>query len=166
MNVYNYNILRYAASLIPVPKRELITKAWIKVIVYPLLFLYSSFIAFRDLTLYKLKHNSQVCYLQAALNDSFDNALRRIRIGNVGFKQPVWFSEPQENKEVWFSDTEPVWFSDTSDFINNVDFVVLVPIALQPNNPVGVLAFETKMSGIINYYKLFSKNYQIVWQEN
>ena len=166
MNIFNINFGRYVTNLVPLPKREPTTLTWIKAIINPVVDSYNAFRQFRDMTRYRLNHNGQVCYLQAVLNDEFDINLRRIRIGNAGYQEPIWFSEPQENDEVWFDDDEPIWFSDTSDFINNVDFYVLVPLALQPATPSGVLAFETRMTGIINYYKLYSKNFEIKWVNN
>lgn len=166
MNIYNVNYPRYVTSLVPVPKREPITLAWLKCAVKPLIELQATFRAFRDSTAYKLAHTGQVCYLQAVLNDEFDPNLRRIRIGNVGYLEPVWFAHPEEHEEVWHDDQEPVWYDDTSSFINNVDFYVLVPVALQPTTPAGVLAFETRMTAFINYYKLYSKNFLIKWVSN
>jgi len=114
-----------------------------------------------------VNHNSQICFLQAVLNDSFDNIQRRIIIRNATLREPLWFYEPEENKPVLFyepSDNKPVYFREESEFIGDgADFLVLVPIDLKPNTLQEETAFLIKMKAQIDYYKLFVKNYKILW---
>jgi hypothetical protein len=130
--------------------------------------LYTLFLSFRTESLYKVRHNSQIVYLENVLNDVFDPILRRIVIQNAVFKNPIYFYEPEENKEVFFyepEDNQPVYFREPNEFVGDgVDFFVFVPPDLQPTNAQQEQNLLTRMNGLINYYKLYSKNYSIVWQ--
>ncbi len=140
---------------------------WLQAILSPIVVLHNDFLSFRLSSLYKVKHNSQVVYLQAVLNDTFDPIFRRIRIANAVIKEPVWFYEPQDDKPVWFyepQDDKPVYFLEESEFAGGgVDFTVLVPRDLQPVDNSQLSALLTKMKAQIDYYKLYSKNYEIKW---
>ncbi|QYS86300.1 hypothetical protein JJC03_15445 [Flavobacterium oreochromis] len=133
----------------------------------PIIWLHLEFLDFRKESLYKLDHNSQICNLQAVLNDIFDNTERRIIIRNAVLREPLWFYEPEENKPVLFyeeSDNKPVYFREESEFIGDgADFLVLVPINLKPTNTQEENAFLIKMRAQLDYYKLFVKNYKILW---
>ena len=113
-------------------------------------------------------HNSQIPYMEGAMNDNFDNALRRIRIVNVTFKEPIYFYEPEENKEVFHYEPEdnlPVYYREENEFIGDgVDFIVMVPPDLRPLTEPAELSLLTQMKGQLEYYKLYSKNYQIKWE--
>ena len=166
-NVYNINWRKFIIENLEVDLRRVKTVKWLEVLFKPIIWLHIEFLAFRTQALYKVNHNSQICYLQAVLNDSFDNIQRRIIIRNAILKQPVWFYEPEEQKEVWFYEPEankPVYFYEESEFLGDgADFLVLVPIDLKPSNATEEIAFKIKMEGLIDYYKLYVKNYLIIW---
>ena len=166
-NVYNINWRKFIIENLEVDLRRVKTVKWLEVLFKPIIWLHIEFLAFRTQALYKVNHNSQICYLQAVLNDSFDNVQRRIIIRNAILKQPVWFYEPEEQKEVWFYEPEankPVYFYEESEFLGDgADFLVLVPIDLKPSNATEEIAFKIKMEGLIDYYKLYVKNYLIIW---
>lgn len=107
--------------------------------------------------------------MEAVLNDKFDSLFRRIRILNVEFKEAVYFYEPEENREVYFyepEDEKPVYFYEADDLEGDgVDFVVCVPPSLKPFTEAAENALLTRMRGQIDYYKLYSKNYKIVWEQ-
>ncbi len=166
-NVYNINWRKFIIENLEVDLRRVKTVKWLEVLFKPIIWLHIEFLAFRTQALYKVNHNSQICYLQAVLNDSFDNVQRRIIIRNAILKQPVWFYEPEEQKEVWFYEPEankPVYFYEESEFLGDgADFLVLVPIDLKPTNTQEENALLIKMKAQIDYYKLFVKNYIILW---
>lgn len=165
--IYTINWAALIESLMPLLNRDQLTLKWLNALIQPLVTLYLDFLNFRRSSLYKVSHNSQVVYLQKMLNDKFDDSLRRIRINNAVIKEPVWFYEPEDDKPVWFyepEDNKPVIFYEDSDFNGDgVDFTVLVPSSLRPATATAEQAYITRMSGQINYYKLLSKNYTIVW---
>ncbi len=166
-NVYNINWRKFIIENLEVDLRRVKTVKWLEVLFKPIIWLHIEFLAFRTQALYKVNHNSQICYLQAVLNDSFDNIQRRIIIRNATLREPLWFYEPEENKPVVFYETEdnkPVYFREESEFIGDgADFLVLVPIDLKPTNTQEENALLIKMKAQIDYYKLFVKNYIILW---
>ena len=166
-NVYNINWRKFIIENLEVDLRRVKTVKWLEVLFKPIIWLHIEFLAFRTQALYKVNHNSQICYLQAVLNDSFDNIQRRIIIRNAILREPLWFYEPEENKPVLFyeeSDNKPVYFREESEFIGDgADFLVLVPIDLKPTNTQELNALIIKMEGQLNYYKLYVKNYIILW---
>lgn len=166
-NVYNINWRKFIIENLEVDLRRVKTVKWLEVLFKPIIWLHIEFLAYRTQALYKVNHNSQICYLQAVLNDSFDNVQRRIIIRNAILREPLWFYEPEENKPVLFyeeSDNKPVYFREESEFIGDgADFLVLVPIDLKPTNTQEENALLIKMKAQIDYYKLFVKNYIILW---
>lgn len=166
-NVYNNDWDDFIVSNLSFDERKLKTISWLKILFKPIVRIHLEFLAFRHESLYKVNHNSQICYIQAVLNDSFDNVLRRIIIRNAIIKEPLWFYEPEENKPVLFyepNDNKPVYFREENEFLGDgADFLVLVPIDLKPTNTQEENAFMIKMRGQIDYYKLFVKNYIILW---
>lgn len=166
-NVYNNDWSKFIISNLPFEERKPKTIKWLNVILKPIARLHIEFLAFRNQALYKVNHNSQICYLQAVLNDIFDNTERRIIIRNAILREPLWFYEPEENKPVLFYeeiDDKPVYFREESEFIGDgADFLVLVPIDLKPTNTQEEIAFLIRMKAQLDYYKLFVKNYKILW---
>lgn len=166
-NVYSINWRKFIIENLEVDLRRVKTVKWLEVLFKPIIKLHIEFLAFRLQALYKVNHNSQICYLQAVLNDSFDNTERRITIKNAVVKQPLWFYEPEENKPVKFHETlnnKPVYFREEWELLGDgADFTVLVPIDLKPNTAQDENAFLIKMKAQLDYYKLFVKNYIILW---
>jgi hypothetical protein len=166
-NVYNINWRTFIVLNLPAFLRKTKTIKFLEVIFKPIMWLHLAFLEFRTQALYKVNHNSQICYLQAVLNDSFDSTQRRIIIRNAILREPLWFYEPEENRPVLFyeeSDNKPVYFREEIEFVGDgADFLVLVPIDLKPTNTQEENALIIKVEGQINYYKLFVKNYIILW---
>ena len=160
-NVYNINWRKFIIENLEVDLRRVKTVKWLEVLFKPIIWLHIEFLAFRTQALYKVNHNSQICYLQAVLNDSFDNEQRRIIIRNAILREPLWFYEPEENKPVLFyeeSDNKPVYFREESEFIGDgADFIVLLPEDLKPNDNQQLNIFIDKMKGLLFYYKLYVK---------
>ena len=124
--------------------------AWVKSLCFPIADLYDVWKANRTENLYRLTHNSQVCYLRAALNRDFDAQQKRIRIseGNQNKYQYIYL----QNVQPRFLGT--MYLYQDSDYADTgVDFVVEVP--------QGLLYDEYKMKKTINFYKLPSKRYKI-----
>lgn len=167
MNVFIIDYLRLIEFLSPTFFRKPVIKALLISFITPVIYNYNAFKNYRLFCLYRLSHNGQISYLEDVMNDYFDNTQRRIRIANVEFKDPIYFYEPQENREVFFyepTDNKPVYFYESQDFLGDgVDFVVMVPPSLRPLILAQETALLTQMKGQLDYYKLYSKNYKIVW---
>ena len=166
-NVYNINWRTFIILNLPVFLRKIRSIKLLEVFFKPVVLLHLEFLEFRRQALYKVNHNSQICYLQAVLNDSFDNIQRRIIIRNAKIKEPLWFYEPEENKPVVFyesEDNKPIYFREEWELLGDgADFTVLVPIDLKPLTALEEVAFLIKMKAQLDYYKLFVKNYIILW---
>lgn len=168
MNVYQIQWPVLIKRLLIIVLRKPTIEAFLKALTAHSTALHTEFKEFRLNCLYRINHNSQICYMEAVLNDYFDSNLRRIRIVNVTFKEPIYFYEPEENREVFHyepEDNKSVYYRDDDEFTGDgVDFVVMVPPDLQPVTESAEIALKTRMSGQIDYYKLYSKNYKIVWE--
>ena len=168
-NIYNINWSRLVDSLLLVDLRNPFFKTWIRCLVEPIKTIHGEFLEYRTNALYRVRHNSQVAYMEAVLNDKFDDIFRRIRIRNVELKQAVYFYEPNENKEVYFyepSDNKPVYFYEDDELAGEgVDFVVCVPPSLKPSTEAEENALLIQIRGQVDYYKLYSKNYKIIWEQ-
>ncbi|HUH26318.1 MAG TPA: hypothetical protein VLY87_06800 [Flavobacterium sp.] len=167
MRVYEINWSKFINDLLLIELRKPSLKAFLNAVLKPIKNAHADFLAFRLNALYRVQHNSQIVYMEAVLNDEFDKTFRRIRIQNVKFRDALFFYEPLENKEVFFydpADMMPKFFYNEDDFSGNgVDFVVCVPPILRPNNPQDENALLTKLRGLVDYYKLYAKNYDIQW---
>ena len=102
---------------------------------------------------YKIKINSQTCYLKKALNDAFDVVDRRIIIEEGQYYNRLYIFQDSENKPKYL----PIVLQDESkygdsgyDFLVNLKGVVL---SVDEN---------LKMKALINENKLVGKRYKII----
>jgi hypothetical protein len=118
----------------------------------PLREAYDGFSNYRQLVVYKLAHNGQVCYLQKVLNDAFDNTARRIQVVDFTVFGALFFYD--ENDQVMFiGDEQEVFFYDDD---TGFDFTIRIPATLTSNT--GMLA---AIKAKANEYKLDGKNYYV-----
>jgi hypothetical protein len=149
----DYNVL--VKILIPEQLRNTKMKAWLNILISPVVYVYNLFMTQRYDHLYVLKHSSQVTYMQAVLNDVFDNALRRIIITDNVNAQPVYTyisSESHPNFIYLTSENDPLYLFTSGEDADG--FIVQVPSAL---------TFDAAyMSALIDRFRLASKvNYLI-----
>jgi hypothetical protein len=164
-SIFNIEYKTLVEMLTPTFFRQKRYIKWLRVLIKPLSTQKSVFLKFRTESLYKLSHNSQVIYLEKVLNDAFDNDLRRIYINNAIIIEPIWFYEIEDNKPVLFyeiADNKPVYFREGAELTgDSIDFTVFVPSELQPSTTTAFENFINQMRALVDYYKLYSKNYQI-----
>lgn len=145
------------------PKRIAMLLAFIE----PLKRLHNDFIVFKDAMNYKQSHTSQVVYMRAMLNDGFDPDERRILIKSAPVREPIWLYRNADDKpnHVHRVDLDsPTHLYRSVDFtLNQPDFTVILPIEIQPAESSEIELLLNKMRAQIDYYKLYSKNYNIVW---
>lgn len=159
--IYTIDFTKLLGWLLPIEWRNMRMFQWVETITSPIVLLYRDFLKYRNKKVYQLSHNAQVCYLQAVLNDAFDNELRRIRIQNGLFLQALYFYTPPEERPLYF-DTQ--YFYDAKDLeLESSDFIVCVPNDLQPGNTIALESYLSDMKALINSYKLASKTYYIKW---
>jgi hypothetical protein len=165
MGLFDVSYSDLVWQLMPVRLRKNIHYAWLKCLVSPVSWLYDLFKANRDKNLYALAHTSQVVYMEAALNDTFDPVNRGIYIADGPFKDPLYTYLVPESKPLWVGliseigttiYTNPeVLYTDSETTLLGVSFIVMVPIAV---------TFDLeRMRAMIDFYRLAGRNrYDIV----
>lgn len=148
---------------LPVGLRGGVVYSYLKALVSPLKWVYNLFNGYKTGVLYNLAHNGQVCYLEAVLNDTFDNDLRRITITDGPYKDAIPTFLRVEDKPVAVhtrAENNPVaLFTRAEGALAGVQFYVNIPTAatLQP----GYSALRVK--SVVNQYRLVSKsNYELI----
>lgn len=160
-----YDVLR--VQLLPVRLRKAVHKAWIQCLIAPVVYLYSLYMLFRTAKLYDLAHNSQICYMEAAFNDAFDNTLRRIYIGDGEYIDPVYlYTIPEELEVPLALESElpvmaydaPAWlYTEPETYAVSVQFVVYYPADL-----TDIPADMPRFRAVVDKYRLASKyNYTV-----
>lgn len=156
MSIFDIDINKLSAQLIPQRLRQARISALVEVMVSPLAYLLGLFGIERAKTIYELMHNGQICRLEAVLNDRFDNTLRRIYIeeGTVVLAKRIY--RRAELKPLFIrkrSEASPIYLRKRSELSNGGTFVIKVPVAL---------IFDTaEMVALTNKYKLAGKAYTI-----
>lgn len=148
---FNVNWSRLSILLLPTFLRSDRMKAWLYLNIRQIENVHYSWRNYRASNIYKLAHNSQICYLRGALNDRFDNVLRRIRIddGN-SFRRNYIYTDAEEKPK--FLGT--IYIYDDADYADTgVDFIVVLPLGLSYN------IYE--MKALIDFYRMASKRYKI-----
>jgi hypothetical protein len=161
INIKRYTIdyVKYATQRIPVKIRFADVKAYVLVIVGPIVYVYNQLILFRDLIKYKLTITPQVVYLEKMLNDRYDGTLRRIYIVDGKQYDPQYIYTKAELKPLPLYTKGEVakpkiyLYTKGEGNIVTFDFVVMVPIALTYNS--------NEMLSLITNYKLASKLFTI-----
>lgn len=116
------------------------------------------FQSFRVAVLKKMSYNSQVCYLRKHLNDMYDNLQRRIYIEDAPTIEPLWVYARAEDQPVMIEvrDAEsPVMIDSRNNIWFGSGFIVYVHSDLN--------TFEEQIKASLNYYKLATKTYQIIY---
>lgn len=105
---------------------------------------------------YRLNHNSQICYLEAVLRDVFDADLRRIYISDFDGKNRIYFWPELDRRDVNFEENQYFW-SETDYGDSGVDFSIHVP----QDAAVGQ-AQEAYLRSLADEYKLAGKQYNVI----
>lgn len=159
---YDVNYKKLALMLLPVKMRRVRMASYMYTCMAPVQRLSRLFDTYRSETDYRLKHNGQVCYLRAVLNDQFDIQERRIYIGEVEelptntlYKREIGrflYARPR-------SAGRPLMINRRGfDRSNLYDFTVVLPSILRGT------VDESRLRAVVNTYKLASKRYLIVYK--
>lgn len=167
MKTLDIDIKKLAVLLLPTFLRKPLLQALVGSTTRALQQTHINFGKYRTDVDYRRNHNGQVCYLQAALNDTLDSESRRIKITDTHRTVPVLFYPEQAEKPVVFSKeiptlAHPVLFGRESLFgENKQDFEVSVPIDIfvVGQNSYSRLPNEIIARNILNRYKLAGKRY-------
>ena len=156
--MFGINFNTVVVWLMPKVFRTVFNTNWLKALVKPIITLYNKFIGKRSDNLYKLEHNGQVCYLEAALNDAFDIALRRIYISDAGGDVvKLIHRDTDETILIVGDDTQGAFIvhNDSAYFGGSYDFIVNIPYQFSE-------ADMYRLRALVDYYKLAGKRYDVV----
>lgn len=158
MALFDVDFTKVVKNTLPVRLRGAAMQAWLVALLAPVIYAYNLFRANRANNLYRLAHNSQVCYMQAVLNDKFDNVLRRIIIVDAGYRDPIYIYQSIEDKDVGLymgSENQPVYLYTAGEIGAGVyDFIVQVPATISFQTP--------QMRAVIDTYRLVSKSNYLI----
>ncbi|CAA0260776.1 hypothetical protein R8G64_13105 [Tenacibaculum maritimum] len=161
-NAFNVNFNRLIGLLTPVILRKPKMISWLQVLVSPIASLHYKFQQKRELDLYKLAHNGQVCYLRKVLNDAFDPSKRRIEITDGSRFTPQYIYTEAEEKPTYLGE---MYLRDESVYEDTgVDFIVLLPFEIWEEHKTKIRVGEYRfydIERIIDFYRLASKRYKI-----
>ncbi len=156
-NKYNINFKTLVIWLLPSVLRKPRVIALAMNFIGGIVKIYNSLMAFRVSMLYKLTISPQVCFLEKALNDRYDDLLRRITISDPKQYDYLYVYRKSENKPQYIykrSESKPVWLytrAETARF--QVDFLILIPVA--------VLFNANELKALVDSYKLASKKFKV-----
>ncbi len=154
----------------PVRLRQPKMMAWLQILVQPVNYLYGLFSGHRAANLYELAHSSQVCYLQAVLNDVFDPVSRGIFVSDGPYVDPSFIYKVIEDRPLFIDlagevgtsvipapDPVPL-YTVMETYLLGVQFVVNVPagVAASPSYDVH------RLRAMTDKYRLVSKNNYVV----
>lgn len=150
---YNIDFYKWAVLLLPTDLRKPKMIAFVKTLVTSIADLHAEFLKKRSADEFILNHNGQVCHLRKALNDLFDENLRRIQIGNGNqFKRQYIYTRSEQLPKY----LGKIFLKDRSDYADSgVDFIVYVP-----NNIY--LTRKIELDKWIEIFKKGTKKYKIV----
>lgn len=160
MSKYDIKFKRLALLLLPTFLRRPGIASLCYAAAAALSYLHAQFVTARDDDNYRLGHNGQVCYLRAALNDSFDPQQRRITItentGNANNNR-VFMRDADQSRLVPMREDASAIIINRRGFggISDYDFWINIPYALYGKIET------THLRAVANNYKLASKRYGI-----
>lgn len=156
MRIFIIDFAKLTTQLLPAKLRRKRFRAWLRVMVAPIVSLHGRLLAFREEVLYELSHNGQVCRLEGLLNDRFDPEERRIYIEDAAKILPLNIFSRAENKPVYIrsrAEAFPRYLRKRSELTRGGAFVVKVPTVVVFDGP--------EMISLINKYKLAGKGYTV-----
>lgn len=132
--MYNIDFVRFIVWLIPPRLRNQFNIDWFKALCSPIMQLYNDFTRFREEINYRLAINSQVCYMEKILNDTFDNEQRRIYISDVPLNGLRLLQTDELNEPVMLqtdAQNDPLIIHKDSSYTGSkYDFIVNVPFVI------------------------------------
>lgn len=157
---YNINYQLLATLLLPVMMRQKTTTALLYALVSPLELLGNKFI--KHIESLVITANSQVCYMEAMINDDFDFVERRIKIRTkeVDFSSLItWDVKTNRRLSIPSRESDQRFLLNAKHQIgaNEFDFEIIFPIGFTLSE-----AEQIRLKQIVNKHKLSSKKYIVV----
>jgi hypothetical protein len=157
-NIYTASFSKLATWLTPVPLRQPKLLAFVKALIDGSIgAVYNRFIIYANTVDYNLYINSQVCFMEKALNDKYDIADRGIYITDGEAFDAVPLYLKAENKfivqNLKADGPEVVLYTKAETAAFTTDFVVYVPVTLTVD--------FTELSVFVSSIKLPSKTFAL-----
>lgn len=154
---YNINYQLLVTLLLPIMLRQKITTALLYALVRPLELIGNKFIKYIESLV--TTANSQVCYMEAMINDEFDFIERRIKIRTkaVDFLAMIFWEKEEKRSVVLYDDKAFLINHKYQIGINEKDFEIVFPLGFALSD-----AEQMRLKQIVNKYKLSSKKYIVV----
>lgn len=164
--MFNIDLNRLILQLLPSFFRQPLVFGILRAAIVPLNDVYKKFTDARQLHIYKLKHNGQVCYLRSVLNDSFQSDYGKFDILSIvkegewayaitenGTKITIATAEDQKVNGQYVDNGQviPIVYSSFSLNQAQNNFIVAVPFDLYSDQML------IAISAIVDKYKLISK---------
>lgn len=131
--------------------------AFVQALITPIVNLFNDFIGYKNFTVYWLGINSQVCFMEKALNDKYDPSLRRIEIvDGIEFDSVPLYLKVENKPVVLYKKGEGaplILYTKMETQIFTSDFIVLVPMDINFNN--------REMRAFIDTFRTPAKTYII-----
>ncbi|WP_443937105.1 hypothetical protein [Pedobacter sp. MW01-1-1] len=132
--------------------------AWLKTLLFPVVWLYSEFLAYRAEKLYDATINSQVNRLTHALRKRFNNqSIYIIHLSDYTDQAFIFLEIEGATLEYDYLAMEghtPLDYDFLqAEYDNEVDFIVRIPI--------GMAALSEEVKAFVNLYKFSSKRFKI-----
>lgn len=119
--------------------------------------------------LYKQRHTAQVVHIEKVLNDAFDDVARRIYVQNVQFQSYKYLYPDGEDPHFLQEDgavpDAPMYLLEDGAGTISPDATIYVPMPLRPSAAIEIENFENAIRGLVDYYKTWGVNYQILYYE-
>lgn len=159
-NFFLLSFKKLAVLLLPTMMRKSAMSALTQLFMSPICSVHTSLLKYRIDTTFRLTHNSQVCYLRAALNDKFDAINRKIQIIDAEAKEPIVVylrkTVPPCNIPQRANNKALVLSARGYSGINGYDFVVQVPADIYTEDNIKYI------EALTNQFKLASKQFNII----
>jgi hypothetical protein len=155
--MYNVNWNNVIKSALPPRLYKTTIVAWLSVFAKYFQELHARLIDYSNEVNKKLKYNSQVCYLEAALNDKFDPIKKEIKINDAGGSRLIPLQRDRDSAPVIIGSDAAgpamILQPDSGYTGGDYDFIVSIPQRIAGDIP------ESRLHSLLNYYKLAGKKY-------
>src|SRR5689334_19495606 len=157
--IFDIKYKKLTTWLVPQVLRKPKKMALLNALVSPVVFIYNLFLINRRNNLYKLMITPQVCYVEMALNDKYDNGNRQIKIVQPKRKDPLFLYKKIELRPVHLftkgeaAKPKAILYQKGEASAFQYDFIVQVPATVAFN--------MNEMMAVIDNYILPDKVYKI-----
>lgn len=155
--MYNFDVYNFFIRLVPWFLRKPVFLGFLKVLASGIQYVVDALAVFQENTQYYFYFNSQVCYLEQVLNETFPDGDSEIYIETL-FLSPVFFYNKIEERPAIYlynkiEDETPFYLRNRIENFGVGQFIVWVPEALAGQ--------ELQIAALVDQYNIIGINYTI-----